>query len=483
MTDDSLRRARTTHYDRSAVTPGIAHIGVDNFHRVHQAVYLDELLARRTSQHGWGILGVELLGNDRTAQRAAALNRQDNLYSHTVFHPDGRREWRVVGSIVDYLHGPDDPGAVVRALSEPDIKVVGLTITEGGYQLDTDTGEFRLGEPETVADLARAHPRTTFGVITAALRARRDAGTGPFTVLSCDNLPDNGAAARAATLGFAEAVDPRLAHWIERNVTFPSSMVDRIAPAVDNATRQNLNVVTGLPDGAPVFSEAYCQWVVEDEFCAGRPAWEDVGVEMRADVSAFVTVKQRLLNATHSMLAYPALLAGHTYIHEAAADPLLRELARTFMVDDVTPWLRPPQGVSLPSYARQVLTRFANSALPDTVARVAGDGAAKLPAFVQATADALLRWGDVRRLALLVATFRDYTNARNAQGEELAHEPNLHERDWQLLNSTDPLDALRAGPFQPWGLAGHTAFVEAYRESVLALNTEGVRGAVRRAVA
>jgi mannitol-1-phosphate/altronate dehydrogenase len=326
-------------------------------------------------------------------------------------------------------------------------------------------------------------PPPTFGVLTAALRARRDAGAGPFTVLSCDNLPDNGAAARTATLGFAEALDPRLARWIERNVTFPSSMVDRIAPVVDDATRQTLNAVTGLLDGAPVFSEAYRQWVVEDAFCAGRPAWEDVGVEVRADVSAFVTLKQRLLNAAHSVLAYPALLAGHTYVHEAAADPLLAQLVSIFMAEDVAPWLRPPHGLALPAYIRQVLTRFGNRALPDTVARVAGDGATKLPAFVRATSDALLRGGDVRRLALLVAAFRGYVNAYNLRGERLASEPNLHDSDWRLLRSTDPRDALQASLFQGWGLGGHTAFLETYRTSVLTLHTEGVNAAVRRAVA
>ncbi|MEU5363882.1 mannitol dehydrogenase family protein [Streptomyces sp. NPDC005925] len=484
MTDEPiLTRARTAGYDRSGVTPGIAHIGVGNFHRVHQAVYLDELLDRRTDQSDWGVLGVELLGGRRTAQRASALSQQDNLYSHTVFHPDGVREWRVVGSIVGYLHGPADPAAVVRALSMPNIRVVGLTITEGGYHLDPATGEFGGDGPETAAaDLAREHPETTFGVLTAALRARRDAGIGPFTVLSCDNLPGNGKAARAATLGFAEAADPPLAHWIGRNVTFPDSMVDRIAPAVDASVRDALNAVTGLPDRVPVFSEAHRQWVVEDGFCNGRPAWEEVGVEVRPDVAAFVTVKQRLLNAAHSMLAYPALLAGHTYIHEAVADPPLAELAGTFMAEDVAPWLRPPRGLSPRAYAREVLTRFGNPALPDTVARVAGDGAVKIPAFVRATADELLRGGDVRRLALLAAAFRSCVNGHDGRGGPLASEPNLRDGDWRLLRSTDPLDALEAGPFRGWGLAGHAGFVEAYRTSVVALDSEGVHAAVRRAV-
>jgi mannitol-1-phosphate/altronate dehydrogenase len=465
------------------VTPGLAHIGVGNFHRVHQAVYMDELLARRTDQSDWGILGVELLGNDRTAHRASALSKQENLYSHTVFHPDSRQEWRVVGSMVDYLHGPADPAAVVHALSRPSIRVVSLTITEGGYQLDPVTGEFRIDEPETAADLTREHPETTFGVLTAALRQRKHAGTGPLTVLSCDNLPNNGAAARAATLGFAEAVDPGLARWIEANVSFPSSMVDRIAPAVDASTREMLNALTGLPDQVPVYSEAHRQWVVEDAFCNGRPAWEEVGVEVRTDVAAFVTVKQRLLNASHSMLAYPAFLAGHTYIHEAAADPLLARLISTFMIEDVAPRLRPPRGVSLPEYARQVLTRFGNPAVPDTVARVASGGAAKLPAFVRATAVELLREGDVRRLALLVAAFRSYVKEIGGRGEKAASEPNLQDRDWRLLLSTDPLDALGASPFQGWGLAGHARFVETYQTSVIALASEGVHAAVRSAVA
>ncbi len=215
------------------------------------------------------------------------------------------------GSMVDYLHAPRDPGGVVRALIDPCIRVVTMTITEGGYNLDEETGEFDLGTPEIVADLAASPPRTTFGILTAALRTRRSAGVAPFTIVSCDNLRSNGHTARTATVGFAAATDPGLARWIEDNVAFPNSMVDRIAPTVDPTVRAWLNSITGITDGAPVTSESFKQWVLEDIFPTGRPAWEEVGVELRADVAAFEAIKGRLINASHMLMSYPAALAGY----------------------------------------------------------------------------------------------------------------------------------------------------------------------------
>lgn len=303
-------------YDRSKITAGIAHIGVGNFHRVHQGVYLDDLLAVRTDHNGWGIVGIGLCNRDTSRAKAQyyAPDAQNCLYTVTLRSQDGARTSRVVGSMVEYVFGPDDPAAVVARLTDPAIRIVSLTITEGGYNLDEQTGEFRLDDPAVVADLRREHPETVYGVLTAALAARRKAGVAPFTVMSCDNLRHNGDTARKAVIGYAAAADSELARWIGEEVAFPNSMVDRIAPTVSPETKTALNALTGVDDGVPALAEEYRQWVLEDNFPTGRPAWEDLGVLLRPDVAAFEAVKGRLLNASHMLLAYPAALIGYRWV-------------------------------------------------------------------------------------------------------------------------------------------------------------------------
>jgi mannitol-1-phosphate/altronate dehydrogenase len=471
-------------YDRSALRVGMAHIGVGNFHRVHQATYLEDLLHMRADQSEWGILGIELLDDALAVSRARAFGSQDKLYSFTAFSPEGERVSRVNGSMVDYVHAPSDVAGVVRALSDPAIRVVTMTITEGGYNLDEETGEFDLSTPDIAADLVASHPRTTFGILTEALRARRRAGVVPFTVVSCDNLRSNGHTARTATVGYAAATDSAFARWIEENVAFPNSMVDRIAPTVDRATREWLNGITGIADGAPVISETFRQWVLEDVFPAGRPAWEEVGVELRGDVPAFEAIKGRLINASHMLLSYPAALIGYERVSQAANDQLIAELLDYFMTVDAAPLLAAPGDVSLEDYRKQVVPRFANPNIPDTVLRVAHDGAAKLPIFHRATAEGLIALGrDVRREALLLAAFRRYLVGVDEKGASFeVEEPHLHKGDWPLLRSPDPLDALKASPFSAWGLGRSQAFVTAYTAAVRTLASEGVHAAIRQAL-
>ena len=471
-------------YDRSAVRAGMAHIGVGNFHRVHQATYLDDLLHMRADQSEWGILGIELLDDALAMSRARAFLSQDKLYSFTAFSPEGERVSRVNGSMVDYLHAPRDPGSVVRALVDPGIRVVTMTITEGGYNLDEETGEFDLSTPEIAADLAASPPRTTFGILTAALRARRSAGVAPFTVVSCDNLRSNGHTARTATVGFAAATDSALARWIEDNVAFPNSMVDRIAPTVDPTVRAWLNGITGIADGAPVTSESFKQWVLEDIFPVGRPAWEEVGVELRGDVGAFEAIKGRLINASHMLMSYPAALAGYERVSEAASDPLIAELLDCFTAVDAAPLVTAPSDVSLEDYRRQIVPRFANPNVPDTVLRVAHDGAAKLPIFHRATTEGLVALGrDVRREALLLAVFRRYIGGIDEKGISFeVKEPHLHKEDWPLLRSPDPLEALKASPFSAWGLERSVDFVTTYTAAVRTLASDGVHAAIRQAL-
>jgi mannitol 2-dehydrogenase len=294
-------------YDRSAVTAGIAHIGVGNFHRAHQARYIDRCLAK-AGQSSWGICGIGLGGGSASRVKARALQEQDCLYTLTEYADDGAPRTSVIGALLEYHLAPDNPGIVLERLSDPSIRIVSLTITEGGYNLDEETGAFRLDTPDVQNDLVNIDaPRTAFGFIVCSLMRRRRAGVAPFTVMSCDNQRDNGAVARRAVVGFAAALDPPFAQWIADEVSFPNSMVDRIVPTVTTAGAEAIRLRTGILDRSPVTGECFSQWVLQDRFPTGRPEWELEGVEMQADVTPFEAMKGRLLNASHMMLCFPGL--------------------------------------------------------------------------------------------------------------------------------------------------------------------------------
>ncbi len=460
--NDLPARVRRPAYDRGQMTSGIAHLSVGNFHRAHQAAYLDACLAL-PGQEGWGICGVGIVDSAPERAKAESLKRQDGLYTLTLFPPRGEPESAVVGSLVDYLYLPADPAATVARLADPAVRIVSLTITEGGYNIDEATGGFRLDAPDVAHDLRHADaPRTVFGLITAALARRRAAGTPAFTVLSCDNLRHNGAVTRRAVTAFAGARDPGLAAWMGEAVTFPSCMVDRITPAVTPDDVRRLNGLTGIEDEAPVFAEDFTQWVVEDAFCNGRPDLEAVGVQLTGDVAAYEQVKLRMLNASHSMLSYPGLLAGYQLVREAVADPLIAGLLRAFLDRDVIPLLEAPPGMPLERYRDTVLDRFANPAIGDQLARITSNGASKIPVFLGDTIAACLERGrDHRRLAYLVAAFARYLAGVDDKGRPFTpQEPHLTEADRAQAQDPDPAAVLRIGPLKGLGLDRSAAFVE-----------------------
>ena len=467
-------------YRRADVTPGIAHIGVGNFHRVHEALYVEACL-QLPHQSSWGIVGIGLGDSDRAQAKAAAYAAQDCLYTVTEYDTDGSAQSRLVGAMVRYLYAPGDPEAVLVQLADPDIRIVSLTITEGGYNLAEGTGEFDLSHPDVQRDLREALPRTAFGFITEALRRRRAAGIEPFTVMSCDNLRSNGDTTRSAIVGFAAASDPDLAGWISSAVAFPNSMVDRIAPVVTAAVRRDILDRVGVLDQIPAVAESFTQWVLEDNFPTGRPNLEAVGVELRPDVASFETIKGRMLNACHMLLAYPALLSGYRWVHDAMADSVLVELLRQFLNRDVIPHIEGPPGISLEAYAAGVLNRFANPAVGDQLLRIASDGASKLPTFHARTTEVLLAQGrDLRREALLIAGFRAYTRGVDDRGQQYeVVEPHLTQQDWTLLRSDDPSDALRTSPFRALGLAGHQSFLSQYVYLVEQIDVSGMASTVR----
>lgn len=467
-------------YDRDAVTAGIAHLGVGNFHRVHEALYVDACL-HLPNQSSWGIVGIGLGDSVSARTKASAYAAQNFLYTVTEYSTDGSVHSRLVGAMINYLHAPTDPEAVLALLSASNIRIVSLTITEGGYNLDEATGEFNVDNPDIRRDLQAAVPRTAFGYITEALYRRRAQGIPAFTVMSCDNLRSNGDTARTAILGFAAAKDPELAAWISANVAFPDSMVDRIAPAVTAEVKRKVNGQTGVQDQMPAMAETFTQWVLQDNFPAGRPAFEQVGVELRSDVDAFEAIKGRMLNACHMLLVYPALLGGHRLVHEAMTDTALVDLLRQFLRLDVMPHIEGPSGVSLDDYAAAVLERFANPAVGDQLLRIAGDGASKLPTFHAKTINILFAGHhDVRREALVVAGFRRYTRGIDDLGHSyVVEEPHLTPTDWALLDSDDARDALRISPFASLDLADHQLFVDQYIALVAQIEAIGMAATTR----
>jgi mannitol 2-dehydrogenase len=460
-------------YDRRAVRAGIAHIGVGGFHRAHQAIYLDRCLAR-PGHEAWGLCGINLLPQD--AAMAAAMKHQDGLYTVTEMAPDGTHRTHVVEAMVEYLYAPDDPGAVLARLSHPDIRIVSLTITEGGYLLD-EQGRFQREHPAVTHDLARpGAPQSVFGYLVEALARRRAANVPPFTVMSCDNLRQNGVQARRALVAFARERDAELAAWIEREVSFPSAMVDRITPATDEAARQKLRALSGVDDAAPVICEDFIQWVLEDDFPGGRPEWEAVGVMLTDDVSPYEEAKIRLLNASHTMLSYPAYLAGHRQVDEALRDPLFVDYLRAFLDQDASPWLRSLPGLDLEAYKETLLRRFANRAVGDQIARLCGDGASKIPGFLLPTVHACLEHGHpYRRLAFLLACYHRYLTGVDEQGQQYAiFEPNAGHLLDAVRASGAPADLLAVPAIVGTRVPAHPGFVAAYLELRAKLDAQGV---------
>ncbi len=391
-------------YDRRCAVEGILHIGVGGFHRAHQAVYVDDAIAE-TGDGQWGICGVGLLAQD--SRMRDALVPQDGLYTVVERGPGADAQARVIGAMTGFLFAPAETERVLDKMASANIRIVSLTITEGGYYLDPKTGQSILDHPDIVHDLQHpTRPVAAFGYLAEAMDRRRQRGLKAFTVMSCDNVQGNGDVTRRMLLAFAERRDPSLRDWIAENAAFPNSMVDRITPATTDADRTMVRDTYGVDDAWPVVTEPFRQWVIEDAFCDGRPLWERVGVQMTSDVHPYETMKIRLLNASHSAMAYLGLLAGFSHIHEVMADALFRRYVIDFMDEEVTPILQDVPGIDLSAYKRALVERFSNPAIKDQVLRVCMDGSSKFPKFLLPTVrEQLQRGGPTRRLSLAIASW------------------------------------------------------------------------------
>lgn len=367
-------------YDRSQASVGIVHFGLGNFHRSHQAMYVDRLMSSGVDLD-WGICGVGLLPQDGAMRDV--MSAQDGLYTLVVRHPEGAFEPRVIGSVLEYLLAAEDPEAVFARLVDPAVRIVSLTVTEGGYLKRPADSAFAADHPDVVHDVQNLdRPRTAFAYIAEALRRRRDAEVAPFTVLSCDNLQGNGDNARQTVSGFAQLVDPDLADWIRREVAFPNSMVDRITPGTTDADRDLLSAEFGVEDQWPVPAEPFTQWIAEDHFPSGRPRLEEVGVQFVDDVRPYELMKLRLLNASHQALAWFGGLFGDVLVDEAMRRRELREYLLAYMRGEALPTLDPVPGVDLDEYMDILVERFSNPRMQDTVVRLGTDGSNRMATFV-----------------------------------------------------------------------------------------------------
>ena len=461
-------------YDRAAITPAIVHIGVGGFHRAHQAVYLDELAERGVSTD-WGVIGVAL----RHRAMKDALEPQDGLFT-VVERGDEQDVARVVGSIAAVLFAPEEPDAVLDALSDPRTRIVTLTITGNGYHLDAETG--RLADDEDIrTDLANpTRPCTAVGYLVQALDRRRRAGTPAFTVLSCDNVPDNGTAACAAVVGFAQARDPDLAAWIEAEVTFPSTMVDRITPETGADAYELVGRSFGLDDRWPVVTESFSQWIVEDRFCNGRPPLEEVGVQFVDDVEPYERMKKRLLNASHSALGYVGYLLGHRDTAGAMTDPLMRAYIERLMEDEIAPLLPPVPGVDLDEYRATLLTRFSNEKVGDQLERLCGRGSTKVPAYLLPSIVEARQQGRPHELLnLAVAAWVRYLRGVDLDGREISiNDARLDELQPMAIEGGDDPAPFMANSRVFGRLADDPMLVRSVARILTALDRDGLRPTV-----
>jgi len=464
-------------YRRDKLSPGIVHIGVGNFHRAHQAAYLDELF-ERGRDHDWAIIGTGVRESD--AEMGRDLAAQD-LLTTVVTQEAERSQARVTGAMIDFVT-PGDSAAIIERLVDPRTRIVSLTVTEGGYYIDPATQAFDPGHPDIVADAADrlASPKTAFGLIAAGLLRRRAAGLHPFTVMSCDNLPGNGHVTADAVAGLVGLIAPADARWIRESVAFPSGMVDRITPATSDRERQTLREDFGIADSRPVFCEDFRQWVLEDHFPAGRPRLEEVGVQFVADVAPFELMKIRILNGGHAAIAYPAGLLDIHFVHEAMQDDQIARFLSALLEDEVIPVVPPVPDTDLADYKRTIERRFANPKIGDTIRRLCLDGSNRQPKFILPTLrDALQAGRPIDGLALVSALWCRYCYGETESRQIIqANDPSWSRLTEQALLARDAPEAWLAMQDIYGDLGQDQRFRRAFTQALQRLWQSGTRASL-----
>jgi len=460
-------------YRQSDLTAGILHFGVGNFHRAHQAVYLDELFNAGLNRD-WAIVGASVRAADEDIR--LKLMSQDWLSSVVEQEADSSKA-RVTSAMIDYIK-PGDGAAILNKLADPAIRIVSMTITEGGYYIDPASQKFDSAHPDIVYDAQHIDaPRTVFGLIVAGLKRRRAAGLAPFTIMSCDNIPGNGHVAEHAVVGLAALAEAELAGWIRANVAFPNSMVDRITPATTERERKMLVDDFGVDDNWPVYCEAFRQWVLEDRFPSGRPALEKVGVEFVSDVAPFELMKIRILNGGHAAIAYPAALLDIHFVHEGMQEPLVRGYLAKLTREEIMPTAPSPPGVTLEDYRKLIDRRFANPKIGDTMTRLCFDGSNRQPKFILPTVAARLKQGaGVAGLALVSAFWCRYCFGQSESGKTIAPNDPSWDRLQGLARKAKSDPAAFLGMADIFGEAAkNPAYVAAFSKALSHVWAQGTR--------
>lgn len=424
---DAAATAAVPAYDPKSLRPGIVHFGVGNFHRAHQAIYLDDLF-NRGQGHDWAIIGAGVLPSD--AVMRDKLKDQDFLTT-VVEQDNNKTAARVTAPMIDIIP-PDDRAALIEKLADPAIRIVSMTITEGGYFIDA-SGHFNASHPAMVRDAENPQdPATVFGLILAGLKLRRDRNVPPFTIMSCDNIPGNGEVTENTVIGLAKLSDPDFARWIHEHVAFPNSMVDRITPATGQREIDIVKTDFGIDDNWPVFCEEFKQWVLEDKFPSGRPPLEEAGVQFVPDVAPYELMKIRILNGGHAAIAYPAALLDIHFVHEAMEHPLIRAFLAKLEREEIIPIVPPVPDTDLDEYFALIERRFLNPKIGDTIPRLAQDGSNRQPKFIlPSTRDRLAKGLDIVGLALVSALWCRYFAGTSDTGKQIvfndASADKLHE--------------------------------------------------------
>ena len=460
-------------YDRQNLKAGIVHLGLGNFHRAHLAWYLDRLFATGEG-HDWAIIGAGVLAKD--AEQRKKFLAQDCLSSLIELDPN-KHQARILSSMIDYIAVEQGNAPLIAAMAREEIRIVSLTVTEGGYYINPALGAFDPDHPDMQRDASQPEaPGSVFGAIIKALMLRREAGIAPFTVLSCDNLPENGRVAKDAIVGLAKLSQPDFAEWIESNVSFPSSMVDCITPATGEREIA-LAASFGIDDAVPVVCEPFRQWVVEDDFCNGRPNLEKVGVTFTDKVKLFELMKLRILNGGHAAIAYAAALLDIEYVHEAMQNNLILAFLDKLEKEEVIPTLQDVPDTNLNDYYRVVVERFSNPAIGDTIPRLCLDGSNRQPKFILPTIMSGLKNGTpVSGLALVTALWCRYCTATSDSGKSIVVEDDRREQlfDYASRAKTNPVSFLQQKDIYG-DLAENELFCQQFSQWLTKLWEDGVK--------